>query len=217
MLPRLQYMDSCAISDALDFLGLPGSTNGILPLWPCERIVGRALTVQVDNKKAAGETQHMITPAVEKADSDTVLVIANAGDKSISCWGGIIAHAAIIKGIRGVVIDGAGRDLDENRELRFPVFGRSAVHVSARNRLVQTDFDCDVEFAGVKVSSGDYVVADASGTVFIGQDRIADVLDIAERVKKREAAMIEAVRSGRSVVEVMHDRQFAKIMERGGE
>ena len=39
---RLGRLDSCAVSDALDRLGLPGAVRGLAPLWPCPRIVGRA-------------------------------------------------------------------------------------------------------------------------------------------------------------------------------
>ena len=42
---RLSRLDSCAVSDALDRLGLPGAVRGIVPLWPGPRVVGRCVTV----------------------------------------------------------------------------------------------------------------------------------------------------------------------------
>ena len=44
---RLAKLDTCAVSDALDRLGLKGAVIGIRPLWPCPRIVGRAVTVKI--------------------------------------------------------------------------------------------------------------------------------------------------------------------------
>lgn len=214
MLDRLNALDTCAVSDALDFLNLPGTTIGIRPLWASGKLVGRALTVQVGNKTDAAPTVHMITPAIEAANGETVLVIANDGDKNVSCWGDIVANAASAKGVRGVAIDGSCRDIGPNEQLGFPVFGRGVVPLTARNRLVQRSFNEPVDFAGVTVASGDYVIADGCGTVFIPADRAEEVLNIAERLQKREEAMIAAIKQGRSVVEVMHDTQFQQVMQK---
>ena len=40
---------------------------------------------------------------------------------------------------------------------------------------------------------------------------IEKVLDLGERIARRQDGMVQAVRSGRSVVEVMHDAQFEAI------
>ena len=62
------------------------------------------------------------------------------------------------------------------------------------------------------MSPGDYVIADGSGIVFVPAPRISEVLDIADRIAKKQNAMVAAVRAGRSVVEVMHDREFEKAV-----
>ncbi len=46
-LTRLSALDTNTVSDALDFLGLKGATYGLLPLWNCPKIVGRASTVKL--------------------------------------------------------------------------------------------------------------------------------------------------------------------------
>lgn len=213
MLHRLEALDTCAVSDALDFLGLAGATTGIRPLWACRKIVGRAMTVRVGPKTEDAPTHHLATPAIEESDPDTVLVIANDGSHDVSCWGDVLAHAAVAKGARGVVIDGACRDIDANQTLGFPVFGRGVVPVSARDRIVQRDHGGTIEFGGVAVTKGDYVIADGSGTVVIRQDHAERVIDLAERLAKREAAMIAAIQTGASVVDVMHDKEFDRVLE----
>jgi regulator of RNase E activity RraA len=55
------------------------------------------------------------------------------------------------------------------------------------------------------------VIADRCGTVFVAADRIVDVLDLAERIARRQDGMVQAVRSGRSVEDVMHDKEFEAI------
>ena len=143
---------------------------------------------------------------------DRVLVIAG-GIEGISCWGDIIANAASRKHIRGTVIDGFSRDIDGSEAIGYPVYGRGVTMISARNRVVQLDAGVPLSVAGVSVSEDDYVIADVCGTVFVPQAMIEKVLDLGERIARRQDGMTQAVRSGRSVVEVMHDAQFEAITQ----
>jgi 4-hydroxy-4-methyl-2-oxoglutarate aldolase len=214
-LARFEQFDSNTISDALDFLGLPGATVGLRPLWDCPKIVGRASTVQLGRKTFTAPAVHLITPVVVSIRTeDRVLVIAG-GLEGISCWGDILANAAQVKKIRGTVIDGMSRDIDGSASIGYPVYGRGVTMVSARNRVVQVDSGCPITVAGVTVHEDDYVIADQCGTVFVPAARIDEVLDLAGRIQRRQDAMVQAVRSGRSVEEVMHDTQFETIAKQG--
>jgi regulator of RNase E activity RraA len=84
--------------------------------------------------------------------------------------------------------------------------------ISARNRIVQLHSCQPVQMAGVTVQQDDYVIADRCGTVFVAANRIEEVLDLAERINNRQEAMVVAVRAGRSVAEVMHDKEFDAIV-----
>jgi regulator of RNase E activity RraA len=55
----------------------------------------------------------------------------------------------------------------------------------------------------VRVTPGDYVVADSSAVVFVGADGAPAVLERAEQIAGRERQMAESVRAGRRVSEVM--------------
>lgn len=210
-LERLATLDTNTLSDALDFLGLPGATNGLMPLWNCPKIVGRTSTVQLGPKQDSAPTVHLISPVVEQISSDDRVLVIAGGVEGVSSWGDILANAAWRKGIRGSVIDGFSRDIGGSAAIGYPVFGRGVTMISARNRLVQVAAGSRVRMAGVEVAEDDYVIADECGTVFIAADAIAGVLDLAERIEQRQAGMVEAVRAGRSVEEVMHDSQFEAI------
>ncbi|HYQ54566.1 MAG TPA: RraA family protein [Pseudomonas sp.] len=211
VLDRLAALDTNTVSDALDFLGLPGATFGLRPLWPCPKVVGRASTVQLAAKADSAPTVHLITPVVEAiTTADRVLVIAG-GLEGVSCWGDILANAARAKNVRGSIIDGCSRDIDGSAAIGYPLYGRGVTMISARNRVIQVAAACPVQVAGVAVAQDDYVIADNCGTVFIAQAQIAKVLDLAERIDRRQAGMVDAVRAGRSVAEVMHDSQFEAI------
>lgn len=211
ILDRLGALDSNTVSDALDFLELPGATYGLLPLWDCPKIVGRASTIQLGRKTSAEPTVHMVTPVIDAiTTNDRVLVIAG-GVEGVSCWGDIVANAATCKKVRGSVLDGMSRDIEGSEAIQYPVYGHGITMISARNRMVQLSSSEPVQMAGVTVREDDYVLADRCGTVFVPADRIGDVLDLGERIAKRQDGMVAEVRTGRPVAEVMHDTQFEAI------
>jgi regulator of RNase E activity RraA len=214
MLDRLRALDTCAVSDALDTLNLPGATTGIRPLWAVTGpVAGRVRTVQAGPRRSGKPAQHIAASAIEAAEPGDVLVIANDGRTDVSCWGGILTLAARRNGIGGVVIDGACRDIAESAEQGFPVFGRAVVPVSARGRIVQLAMDEPVEFAGLVVHPGDVVLADQNGVAFVRAEDLEKVITLAERIVAREQNMAEAVKAGQPVTEVMHDSKFPAIEE----
>ena len=211
---RLAKLDACAVSDALDRLGLPGAVLGIGPLWPCPRVAGRCITVKIKPAGLEKSKQHLCTSAIAAATRTDVIVVDNGGRLDVAAWGGLLSLAAKIKQVRGVIVDGACRDIDESRELAFPVFGRAAVQVTARGRIMQQSFNEEIQLAGVQVHPGDLVIADASGAVFIPRAREADVIAQAEALAGREAAMADAIRSGRSILEVMESMGYESMLGR---
>ena len=210
-LTTLASLDTNTVSDALDFMGLPGATYGLRPLWNCPKIVGRASTIQLGAKTGTAPTVHLISPVIASiATGDRILVITG-GTEGISCWGDILANAAKMKGIRGSVIDGMSRDIDGSESIDYPVYGRGLTMISARNRLVQIASGTPIVVAGVTVHEDDYVIADRCGTVFVPAAKIAEVLALAQRIASRQDGMVQAVRAGQSVEDVMHDKKFEAI------
>lgn len=209
VIERLGQLDTCAVSDALDACGLPGATTGLQPLWPGSgTVAGRVRTLQAAPKVDGVPAQHIGTLVIASAGPADVVVIANGGRLDVSCWGGILAQAALLAGIRGIVVDGACRDIGDSRRLGLPVFGRAVVPVSARNRIVQAAMDIPVQIGGVAVGPQDYVLADENGVVFIPSEQAEVVTGLAELIARREQTMVDAVLGGQSVVDVMHDNRF---------
>lgn len=214
ILDRLAGLDACAVSDALDRLDLPGAALGLGPLWAGARLAGRVRTISAGPAGAGG--RHIATETIATASSGEVIVIANAGRADVSCWGGILTVAAMARGVPGVVVDGAARDVDTLRELSFPVFARAAVTRTARGRISQVAADRVIDVAGVTVSPGDLVIADGSGVVFIPQRHAEAVLRVAGQLRDREAAIEEQLRAGAPVVELMSDASLTRgLRDRG--
>jgi len=209
---RLSALDACVVSDALDELALPGSVTGLQPLSGT-RLVGRARTVLTGPARPGGK--HVAAQTVAVSGWGDVVVIGGGGRTDVSCWGGILTAAAMRRGLSGVVIDGAARDVDEIRAQGFPVFARGATTRTARGRITQVTADEPVEIAGVTVAPGDLVIADGSGVVFVPAGRAAEVLDIAGRLQARQARILQLVRAGEPVTELMSDASLTEGLNPG--
>jgi 4-hydroxy-4-methyl-2-oxoglutarate aldolase len=211
---RLLKLDTCAVSDGMDRLGLMGATYGIRPMWPCPKIVGRAVTMKIKPVGLDKAKQHLGTLPIDAAQPGDVIVIDNGGRPDTSCWGGLLALAAKTKGISGVVIDGACRDIDESRDVGFPVYARGAVPMTARGRVMQETYNQEIEFAGVQVHPGDLVIADGSGVVIIPRSKEEEIVREAEAVAATEARMAEGIRQGMSVLEVLEKLGYEQMLDK---
>jgi regulator of RNase E activity RraA len=193
---RFAGLDSCILSDALDALGLPGAVAGIQPGRRAER--------------------HLGAQALDQAEPGDVVVVHQEGTEhappEAACWGGLLAQAAVLRGVAGVVVDGACRDVDEIRTVGLPVHARAVVPRTARRRYVETAVGADVVIGGVPVACGDYVLADGSGAVFVPASRLDDLLARARRMLAREQLMIQDLRAGAAVSDVL-GRDYEKILD----
>ena len=200
---RLGRMDSCAVSDALDKLGLPGSVTGIPRVSTDRRIAGRVLTVKLDRAEGRSATRHLCTAAIEAASPGDVIVCEQRTGLDAACWGGNLTIGAQMRGVAGAIIEGPARDVDESRQLGFPVFARSITGRTARGRIIEVATGEPIVVGDVTVAAGDYVIADASSVVFIGQADVARVVEAAELIVQRESLMAQALREGKRASEVM--------------
>jgi 4-hydroxy-4-methyl-2-oxoglutarate aldolase len=211
---RLLKLDTCAVSDGMDRLGLMGATYGVRPMWPCPKIAGRAVTMKIKPVGLDKPKQHLGTLPIDAAQPGDVIVIDNGGRPDTSCWGGLLALAAKTKEISGVVIDGACRDIDESRDVGFPVYARGAVPMTARGRVMQESYNHEIEFRGVQVHPGDLVIADGSGVVIIPRSKEEEIIREAEAVAATEARMAQGIRQGMSVLEVLEKLGYEQMLDK---
>ena len=151
--------------------------------------------------------------AIEAAETGDVIIIDNGGRLDTSCWGGILANGAKMKGVSGVVIDGACRDLDDCVEIDFPVYARGTVVCTARGRIMEDSTNVMIQFAGVQVRPGDIVMGDRSGIVIIPWEALDEIVNKAEELFKKEEDMIREIRSGVSMLEVDAKYNYEKMLK----
>lgn len=204
-LTQLRELDTCVLSDALDALDLPGAVGDLVPLSGSTPFVGRAVTVELvpaDQGPATPSGRHLCTAAVATSGPEDVIVISHPG---IACagWGGLLTKASSLRGIAGTIVDGSVRDIDESRELNYPLLARQATPVTARGRLVENSWGEPITFAGVPVDTGDLVRVDGSGVVIIPIARAEEVITRAQAFAARESAMAAALDRGEVITAVM--------------
>ncbi|HLQ77950.1 MAG TPA: RraA family protein [Terriglobia bacterium] len=200
---RLLKLDTCIVSDALDKLGLTGVATGIQRLATDTKIVGPVVTVRLEAANGRTAERHLCTAAIEAARPGEIIVVEHHSRSDCAGWGGILSRAAGMQKIAGVIVDGICRDIDESRELGFPVFGRGVSPVTARGRIIETAFNIPVTIGSAPVKPGDWVIADGSGVVFISAANLDLVLEQAEVLLAREAQLVAEIEAGTPVSQVM--------------
>ena len=201
---RLSRLDCCAVSDALDKLGLTGVVSGLAQLSGSRRIAGRAVTMKLGvGSPPPGPTRHLGTTAIEAARPGDIIVVEQRSGVEAGSWGGILTLGAKLRRVAGVIAEGPVRDIDEARGHGFPVFARACTARTARGRVVELATNGPITVGDVAVSPGDYVIADGSGVAFITPENIDRVLQAAEAIAAREAAMVKALQDGQPITEVM--------------
>lgn len=147
---------------------------------PGKRFIGRAVTV----KLAANDSTllHKVTEMVGPGD---VLVVDRAGDMQYAALGGVVAWALHVRGVEGVIIDGAVTDIAEIREMGLPVLYRRLSAITTRLFGIDGEINTTVTCCGVTVNPGDIIVADENG--FVALPPTDAVATCKEAIKKQNA------------------------------
>lgn len=188
---------SANVSDALRSCGMhfQAMDGGIRPLDAKFRIVAPAFTVRC----YPGATW-ALENALELAQPGDVLVVDGAAADDVILMGGLMSLRAQKRGIAGVIMDGAVRDVDDILRLEFPVFTR---HVCPRAGTFaeigewQTTICC----GRVPVSPGDVIIADISGVVVVPSAKVEQAAAATEKLLFKESHLDESLRAGRSLSE----------------
>lgn len=192
---RLADFDPATLYEAAGHKGMVDPT--IRPAWRGAKVCGRAATVE-----CPPSDNLMLHIAVANASSGVVIVANAGGYLRAGAWGEVLTAAAQARGIAGLVIDGAARDMEAIENLRFPVFSRGlAIGSCTKERAGK--LDVPIQFGGVTVHPGDLVFGDADGLVIVDRDRIDEVYEAAVRRRTKELDIIRKLREGKTTLELL--------------
>ena len=182
-----------------------GAMKGIHPrIKHGVKMVGRALTVHTVNGDWAKPVE-----AIDKAKEGDVIVVDACGGE-IAVWGELASWSCKTKGVAGVVIDGAARDLDSIIEMGFPCFSRH-VASNAGEPKGYGGIGHEIVCGGVPVKTGDWIIGDESGVVVVPQEHAVEVANRALDVLERENRVREEIKKGGTLSSVMKLEKWEKV------
>ncbi len=188
-----------------DAMHRKGAMTGIFSICGNVKMVGRAVTVQT----IAGDWAKPVE-AIDVATKEDVIVINNDGCTHVAPWGELATWSCVKKGISGVVIDGAVRDVDDIRAMKFPLFAKAIVPNAGEPKGFG-EINAEIQCAGQYVCPGDWIVGDESGVVVIPAKRAYEIARRALEVRKNEERIREEIRRGSTLSEVAELIKWEKM------
>ena len=199
------YSASCVFADVQRRRGVMDS--GLKPISN-GTLVGSALTV----KLSGGDLQDPLNALVVAQPGDVIVVDA-AGETETSVWGGLMGGLCLQKGVKGAIIDGAGRDIDELRDLDFSLFTRAitarGTHTMYSQRKDEMELNVSIQCGGVVVNPGDMIIADENGISVVPNAELEAVLKLAREQAEREEQTRQAINAGKTVDDLLEE--FGRI------
>lgn len=177
-----------AVSDAADEVGLTTvcMDRGIVPLTQNKKFAGFARTgklVRSPVNRPYDEAQlDVFMSLATKAIEGDVITIDTSGAVDCSAWGQVLTRIGLPLGVRGSVIDGTSRDIEDIDKMGFVVFARGRHPGTMRGRMDMESVQQPITCGGVTVHPGDLIFGDGDGVVVIPMDHVDDVLSHAEDV-----------------------------------
>jgi len=182
--------------------------NGeIKPIFENIKLCGIAVTIQ-----SIPGNNMMSHLALTFAQPGDVLVIDARGCVSNAVWGEIQGICALKKGVAGIVVDGAIRDVAAMREARFPVYCRSVTPAGPHKGWADS-INVPIQCGGIPVIPGDLVLGDDDGVVVVPQELIEKVYCEAQRRLKLEQEWVRRVEEGEDSLDVVGLREALEKME----
>ena len=181
------------ISDAMHRKGV---MRGIKPLFDDIKLVGKAVTVQTFEGDWAKPVE-----ATDIAKEGDVIVVY-AGSKDVAIWGELASWSCKQKGIAGIVIDGAVRDVEGIRRMKFPVFAKYVVPNAGEPKGFG-ELNAEIKCGGEEVKPGDWIIGDDNGVVVVPKERAYEIARRAKEVWKNEERIREEIKGGKTLSQVL--------------
>jgi len=190
ILDAFMKVSSANVSDAMH---RTGELRGLKPVWEGEsgqlKFAGPAVTVRTYDGDWSAPVQ-----AIDHAKPGDVLVI-DACQGQTAVWGELATNSCISQGVVGVVIDGAVRDIDDIRQLEFPLFARHFTPTAGEPKGFG-EINAPIEVCGRKVEPGDWIIGDESGVVVVPGNMAMEMANRAIDVNEKENRIREEIQRG---------------------
>lgn len=192
------------ISDAMDEL----ETAAVLPDVRAQRvgqgrISGRAMTVRFERKSrdesayrfggGVGRPLEQVLTTMSKGD---VVVMDLDGTRTASAWGSLASRLAQLRGVRGTVLWGTCRDVEEIRTIGYPVWAVGTYPRRSRNEFTFGSIQEPITIEDVTINTGDIIVADETGVVSVPSGLGEEVLTLVKKIAGDEDELLAQIEAG---------------------
>jgi 4-hydroxy-4-methyl-2-oxoglutarate aldolase len=137
----------------------------------------------------------MVHAIVAHASPGEVLVLTSNEPVPVALVGELLVTQALARGVAGILVDGALRDLDELVEVGLPIWARF-VRAQGATKGQVGKLDVPVVIGGAEIKPGDFVVMDCDGAMALPSERVDEVLPLAIERAERERAMRQRYAAG---------------------
>src|SRR5262245_978477 len=169
----------------------------IKPAWGGARVAGLAYPVRC----TPGDNL-AVHVAVAEAPPGVVLAVDVGTERELGYWGEVLTTGAQSRGIAGLVIDGGVRDVDALERLAFPVFA-ALIALPGATKTLPGSVGKHATVGDIEVDAGDWIVGDRDGVVAVPGAALDNVLAAGRARAAKEATMFEALRAGKTTIELL--------------
>lgn len=199
------YSASAVFADSQYRTGVMDS--GIKPAFRA-KTCGQAITVQLSKGDLVDPLK-----ALEMGQPGDIIVVDAGGDPNTSVCGGLMGALAQNRGIRGMVVDGAGRDTDELEDIQWPIWTRAitprGTHTMFSQRKDELSINVPIACGGVPVNPGDFIIADVMGVTVVPLAKAEEIVELALEQAQREETTREWVQKGKTIEDLL--AEFGRI------
>lgn len=187
---------TCAVADCMGRFN--GMTSDMKPLFEGIRLVGTAITVKTLASDLAAAFK-----AIDLCQPGDIIVIDSHGSINTAFWGENMTMSAINMGAVAAVVDGACRDVEEIRRVKFPVICKGIVpNVASISGYGQVNVA--IQCGGVPVNPGDIIVIDGNGVVVVPQEEAASILEKTQELLQMEPIIQEKIKAGATIGQLVN-------------
>lgn len=185
---RLGEFPTAAISDGI---GRVGGAPGLRAFTRQVSVAGPAFTVHT--RPGDNLAVHQALDLVQPGE---ILVIAGGSDRTRALVGGLACHYAVRRGVAGMIVDGAVRDVAEIADLPMPIFALDVSH-QGPYKDGPGAIGGPVSIRGTSVDTGDVVVTDEDGVAFVPRALTGEAIEGAARIARNEEESMAAIAADR--------------------
>lgn len=152
----------------------------------------------------------MVHAVIAHANPGDVLVLTSSEPAPVALVGELLATQAQARGVAGILVDGAVRDVEELAAVGLPIWTRF-VRAQGATKGKVGKLDVAVIIGGTDIRPGDLVVMDCDGAMALPSAQVDEVLALALERAERERAMRQRYASG----ELSYDLQGLRELVEG--